>query len=262
MKLHVYKMECITNLHVGDGDTNYNIIENQVQRDVVLGVPTIHSSGIKGALRFYVESESKDKSLVNRIFGSDGEEKTMGEYKFFAGNIAAMPLRISRGDGIYVLATCPGIITNLTGQLLALGMSFQGKENEFPKARKDIVLVKQKEGAAQQGGMQVEGLSVLGAESELLDYLLGEHWALLTDEDFQSFDLPVQARNALQDGKSQNVWYEEVVPHKSVFYMSMLTPDDRNDLDAYIDGKVVQFGANASVGYGYCRMEKVEEKNG
>ena len=50
-------LECITNMHVGNGDVNYNIIDNEVERDPVNHYPTIHSSGVKGALREYFEKK-------------------------------------------------------------------------------------------------------------------------------------------------------------------------------------------------------------
>jgi len=53
MNVHVYKYTCLTNLHVGSGDINYNIVDNEVERDPVTGLPMIHASGVKGALREY-----------------------------------------------------------------------------------------------------------------------------------------------------------------------------------------------------------------
>lgn len=252
---HTYKVECITNLHVGDGDANYNIIDNQVQRDVVLDVPTIHSSGVKGALRSFMSEQGADAALINRVFGSDDGEKTKGEYKFFSGNMVAMPLRISDGNGAYMLGTCPAIIENEIGLLKALGMKQELLDEQIPAPVKGKVMIN----SVRKSSCKVEGMETVTGESKLLSWLIGGNWALLTDDEFKNFDLPVQARNVLKDGKSMNLWYEEIVPHKSIFYISILTPGEVNELDPYINQKVVQFGADASIGYGYCSLTKVGE---
>lgn len=67
MKAKIFVIECLTNLHVGNGDVNFNIIDNEVERDVVTGFPTINSSGVKGALRAFFEEN--DLSNINEIFG-------------------------------------------------------------------------------------------------------------------------------------------------------------------------------------------------
>ena len=64
MNSRVYGIKCITNLHMGSGDVNFNIVDNEVQRDPVTEYPSMYSSGIKGALREYFEnSASKDKVI-------------------------------------------------------------------------------------------------------------------------------------------------------------------------------------------------------
>ena len=91
-----------------------------------------------------------------------------------------------------------------------------------------------------------------------MENLIGPVWAVTDKETMKEFSLPVQARNVLNDkGISENLWYEEVVPHKSVFHMVIITPDEVNELDPYLDGKVVQFGADASIGYGLCKVTKL-----
>ena len=99
MKPTFYKIECITNLHVGSGDINYNIVDNEVEKDIT-GMPMIHASGIKGALRDALkksisdEAEAKAKAKV--IFGSAGDENTTGEgtHKFFDAHLLARPMRV------------------------------------------------------------------------------------------------------------------------------------------------------------------------
>ena len=42
----IVNLECMTNMHVGNGDVNYNIIDNEVEKDPVTGYPTINASGV------------------------------------------------------------------------------------------------------------------------------------------------------------------------------------------------------------------------
>ena len=58
MNVFAYKIECLTNLHVGSGDLNYNIIDNEVERDAVTGYPIVHASGLKGALKEHFKKKA------------------------------------------------------------------------------------------------------------------------------------------------------------------------------------------------------------
>ena len=82
---------------------------------------------------------------------------------------------------------------------------------------------------------------------------------IISDEDFrEKISLPVIARNNLENGISKNLWYEEVVPHESIFTFAVITDDNNNsDLEIFkagISSKVIQFGGNASIGYGLCKV--------
>jgi CRISPR-associated protein Cmr4 len=59
----------------------------------------------------------------------------------------------------------------------------------------------------------------------------------------------------LDNGESQNLWYEEFVPRESVFGIIILSPDKDGMFDTFkekLHNKVVQLGGNATVGYGLC----------
>ena len=38
---YIVKMKCLTNMHVGDGEENYSIIDKMVERDPVTKYPTV-----------------------------------------------------------------------------------------------------------------------------------------------------------------------------------------------------------------------------
>ena len=65
-----------TNLHVGNGAVNYDIVDKTVQRDSISNLPIINSSSLKGALRDYAEPFAKgDHNLqqdsFKKLFGDD-----------------------------------------------------------------------------------------------------------------------------------------------------------------------------------------------
>ena len=48
MKTLIYQVRCLTNMHVGSGDTAYNIIDNEIEKDPVLNnTAVINPSGVK-----------------------------------------------------------------------------------------------------------------------------------------------------------------------------------------------------------------------
>ena len=71
-------------------------------------------------------------------------------------------------------------------------------------------------------------------------------------------NLPIIARNVLENGESKNLWYEQVLPAETVLYT--IIQEENNDLlNALVgDGKLVQIGANATIGYGYCKFEQIK----
>lgn len=81
---------------------------------------------------------------------------------------------------------------------------------------------------------------------------------ILSDSVFRKIPLPVVARNNLDESK-RNLWYEEFVPHETVFWFAVMgSDDDLQTLYETINGKVIQFGGNASIGYGQCLVSRLE----
>lgn len=258
MAVNIFKIECLTNMHAGSGDVNYNIIDNEVERDPVLQTPTINSSGVKGALREYFRNERLEKFDINNVFGDDGKDgnekndtdkkrTSTGKYKFFGATLLARPLRVSDGEVSYAVVTTKELIDNYCAFCNALGVN-----NDDVK----LPSVTSGQFAAAKIISSIEGKTTLGEqENDFLRNLLGENWAITDAKTLNSFDLPVVARNQLKDGESKNLWYEEVVPHKSVFFFAVLTPGDEK-FDEIV-GEVIQFGGNASIGCGFTKIERL-----
>ena len=73
------------------------------------------------------------------------------------------------------------------------------------------------------------------------------------------------ARNCLENGISKNLWYEEVVPHESVFVFGVLSDGTKlgdsclQSFDEKIcKDSLIQFGGNATVGYGLTKVMPFE----
>jgi len=257
MKPHIFKIECLTDMHVGNGEANYSIINNEVQKDTVLqDVPIIQSTGVKGALKQHFESIwGIESDKIKQIFGgeientdTDGNKKKStkeGAYKFFTAVCLARPLRVSDGDKPYVLATSNDVLGLFESLLKGL---------KIDNGYKNLI------GVFSDGdNIEVEGEPAV-LQTSTSKSIFKE--AIVVFESLREFALPVRARNFLDDGGiSKNLWYEELVPHKSIFYFAILVPDDDKlftEFKEKLEASPVQFGGNASVGNGYTTVTEVE----
>ena len=177
-----------------------------------------------------------------------------GTYRFLSAQFIARPLRISEGNGTYVLTGVKECLEDYLELLADLGVQpYDGDLPAFPEeGTRGLILTNKK-------GISVEGYKTKEAgKNEMMEKLIGSNWAVTDKETMKEFSLPVQARNVLDEkGISENLWYEEVVPHKSIFHLVIVTSEEENLLNPYLDGKVIQFGADASIGYGLCKITKI-----
>lgn len=244
MSAGIIILKCLTNMHVGNGDVNYNIIDNEVERDPVNNYPIINSSGVKGALRqFFVDN---CLSGIDAIFGSDKpRNNTQGNVSFLSADMVSIPFRATEGEAAYYQLTTASAVQNLREKYdLFLKKSLEISESD------------------EQKGCSAENIK-LSTKLKIDD--IGDDIYIVKETDFRSLSLPVIARNYLENGISKNLWYEEVVPHGSVFAFAVLTDkanDDKLQLfEGAVDGKIIQFGGNASIGYGLCKVTVISPAN-
>ena len=269
MKAELYTITTLSNLHVGSGNINFDVIDNQVQRDKITNLPNINSSSLKGAFREHFVAKNGETNMVKYIFGGTSNQSNAqaGAYSFFEANLLTRPVRSSVKP--YFNATSPSVIKNflntcetfnidLDSDLKAELKKFSELNPAKPLIFEDIADVILEDEKAEYKNFDT---------SKLKDFL-GENLALFNDKDFQELDLPVLARNYLENGISKNLWYEEVVPKGSKFTFIIVKPTniDPKDKDQKIDGfentfnkegELVQIGANKSIGYGFCKVRKV-----
>lgn len=255
MKTVFYKIECLTNMHVGASEVNYDIVDNDVERDSITGVPIIHASGVKGALRDALAKNYSEEE-INTIFGARGSSEmgNGGTHKFLDAMMISRPMRIYGSQTLpSVSVFTVGSVNSELKRISDFGCDGFGI-NELPK----IDFGKNKFLTSLTGDVRIEAEKT-GFFSDAEKNTLGKISAIIGKEyavaqSFDDYELPVVARNCL-DGKG-NLWYERIVPHGSVFVFGVIYPDGAEEL-AF--PKVVQFGGNASVGCGYTTITKIAE---
>lgn len=253
MKSAFFKIKCLTNLHVGSGDINFNIVDNEVEKDPVTDYPVIHGSGIKGALRDVAEKNPGmllNGKTLREVFGEpetkDGKGNS-GSYDFTCAHFLARPLRVyGSKDMAYINVTTIQALNDL----ITSAESF-----EYPLTKTDCISVNfgEYKFVSNVSGIKIEGEEAKlydGTDEAFLKSVLGENFAIC--ESFDDCPLPVAARNRI--GENNNLWYEEFVPHHSLFWLPVLYPNEQFSIDF---PKYFQLGGNASVGCGFVKFEKL-----
>lgn len=292
-----YIIRTKTNLHVGSGDTNFGIVDNEVQRDSITNLPVINSSSLKGAIRDHFKdfladtnetiSNTEVKPFVfNTIFGDEQKNldvedaKTysklpkQGLVKFIDAKLLFLPLRSNKKPFFHV--TSLATLKEAKSFLESFGISLE----------LDAINTNDKSVVISNENAIVEDVECVALQADFskIKALFGiENLAIFNDEDFNEAvsNLPVIARNALDNGKSKNLWYEEVLPRESILYtvfcyynnLDDSTRDKKGKTDkkkfdmAYrlfeekLLGDTIQVGANASIGYGITKFSKLGTNN-
>lgn len=231
MKTAAYMIHCLTNMHVGKGDATYEVVDKCVQRDVTTGMPCIYSSSLKGALRQFFSKQGFAE--LNYVFGKDqsrdkknnGNEKNEEEH--------------SVGNFTFFQANLLAYPVQTTQE----GATYILKTN---KTLQDPIK---------------ELANLLSAPFDIEKILPKETKKDLSNEDLEQ--LPVIARNQLDNGESKNLWYEEVVPAESrfVFFVSYDDEEIFVKFDKIIQEGVIQIGANGSIGYGFCKITNLKDSS-
>lgn len=221
MNIRVFKITAKTNLHVGnESGGDFTIIDKAIQRDPLTGLPCINSSSLKGAINEFCTNEANTSAEDRkRIFGSDkaskSEKNQKGEAIFFDAKLLLLPQQDE--STLFHYVTSDNVIAMLNYRVKLFNPSFN-----FAKPAK------------------YNGKDVMTENDKLV--------SLCSDD-----NLPIIARNVLENGESKNLWYEQVLPAETVLYT--IIQEKGEDLKNVLDGQIVQIGANATIGYGYCKFE-------
>lgn len=209
-----------TNMHVGsENSSSYGLIDLSIQRDAVTDLPCVNSSSLKGAINEYaVRMTNLDDNSLIQIFGANKKVKKgdtqKGGYTFFDAQLLAIPRPCDNKP--YELVTCREVIQMCIEKAMAMGVEIT------------------------EDDLKVQDMKIVEYQ---------EFNELCKDD-----NLPIIARNKIgDDGTSENLWYEQVLPAESVLF-TMIDPvkGQADMLAEEINGKTIQVGANGSIGYGYC----------
>lgn len=263
MTTQVYLIQCITNLHVGSGDANYGIVDKLVQRDTVYNYPTIHASSLKGALREYFEKKwVNDIDEVNAIFGkktNNDIDAESGNCNFLNADLVALPVRCTHKQ--FALTLCPQNIEFVNEKTKLLTDKTIIK---VPTIENKLFTNDEVSEIYLENDKTIEKANYTSLFEDNIKQLSGfnNQYAIVKNEIFDNYakDLPVIARNRLD--KNKNLWYEEVVPHQTVF-ITYFIPNTLMDITIFdefekeLSKGTFQIGANSSVGYGLCKFHKL-----
>jgi len=270
-KTTLFKITTLGNLHVGAGEQNFGVIDNLVQKDPITEVPVIHSSSLKGAILHHFESFNPHYSVKKKrhVFGYEDKEKKetrAGEVKFLQAELLALPARSNKQ--LYFLATTPQILNDfIEGYNLLTKKSI---DLVIPNIEEESIII-----STNDKDCWIEDYEVQKIDDDLVKKISkklfdGKPLALMREDIFKSISLPIITRNKIAKTAEDdnNLFYEEVIPRRSIFYTYVITPDDIDESDKDLE-KVfeefitkmqeenIQIGANASIGYGLCQFKEV-----
>lgn len=239
MKTRVFLITAKTNLHVGnESGGEFSIIDKAIQRDPLTNLPCINSSSLKGAIKeFCVHNTNVD---VKEVFGSDVDPKTgkaqpdtsKGQAIFFDAKILYLPQQGAPAEAQEKNMMYHYVTTDKIKQMMVERVNLFDKE----------------------GGFTVNDIK--SPQGVMVRNVGDKQFETCCHED----NLPIIARNVLENGESKNLWYEQVLPAETVLYT--IIREESEDLLNALNTKVVQIGAGATIGYGYCKFECIYSKEG
>jgi CRISPR-associated protein Cmr4 len=279
-------------MHAGKGTADQGVIDNLVQKDHTEELPCVYASSLKGAFREYFEEyvysktrnftgeERLTQSKIDEIFGwssnrLETEKKTLqngdaqmeespkkGNYVFHDALLLSIPVRSNKQS--FFQATSPMAIKRIVETLNTFGLSYK-ELDQFYASIKDITENKTYVYGLPSitNDLQIEFFSGFDAkENNPLKNVFGDYLVVVHDETFkllnEDYNLPIVARNQLENGESQNLFYEQIIPRQSKFFFVTNSLKDSVDFEHFLSKHVkdmpVQIGANASIGYGFCHV--------
>ena len=226
-----------------------------------------------------------------------------GLIKFYEARLLTLPLRSS--DRVYYNATCPEAIIDYLENLLRHNIFDTSGNNEinnlieffsffykyFEQGEYDFVIFADEERTIPMIEDYEKGkCTQLANDENCPDYIkLMRNYlspskvkdfiyslAVFSDKNFHNIckiGLPIIARNHLENGKSINLFYEEILPRRSVLWFMTGTynhfpKNEQETFDKIINvfekkltKDIIQIGANASIGYGETKISEIKGVN-
>ena len=267
----LYLLTALSNLHVGRGDSNYGIVDNEVQRDPITNYPTVFASSLKGALRETTKAALNGRTI--EVFGSevgdtrdaDGKTKKLrqGDYTFHQAYLLSMPVRGETHP--FYHATTADLLREMQEQVDLLMPRADGLSNALAN-HSSLAIDTDPAAGGKEYVDEYETVRFTNEQNTAIKQLQNKHLldtpaAVFSAKQFGEISerLPVIARNQLKQGISKNLFYEEIVPRRTRFYFFVERPADKDHLEEVLAtlNHRIQLGANATIGYGVCTLQRI-----
>lgn len=286
MVMHrMYLLETLTNTCVGSGDTSFGTVDIMIQKDPVTFTPIFNSSSVKGAIREHMEQILLQDN-IKAIFGDEKDKP--GFVKFYDARLLLLPLRASQK--VFYYSTSLSVLKDFKEALETFCKQDTTNFNAFLTTMENYLYSNDIDFAYLDGDseLEIEDFGHKGRKYKVEDIadgikssvanLLGlnnlNNLAVFNDDIFKDIcenSLPVIARNKIkEDGTSENLFYEEVLPRRSKLWLMLGIKDGNNALykiynefETKLTQDLIQFGGNASIGYGVTKINLLckEEEN-
>jgi len=278
LKHEIFLIETLTNTHMGSGDVSFGMVDNLIQKDPVTFLPVFHPSSLKGAIREHMEQYVPTKlsrENIQQIFGNEKDEfenegNKPGKVKFYEARLLTLPLRATKK--VYYHCTSPSVILEYLDAIetfcgdgeaenlkcVIKGLNFDGIEFSIFENETDLEV---------EDYIRYNKVEIESEKEKLIKKYLDvdiRNLAIFNDDIFKEIcegSIPVVARNKIgEDGTSENLFYEEVLPRRSKLWF-MLGFDENETINPKfkerLTSDIIQFGANASIGYGVSKIKLV-----
>jgi CRISPR-associated protein Cmr4 len=228
-----------------------------------------------------VDFEKRKLKFMTEIFGSDctankagkPTETQQGDSIFFTAHLMALPVRTNKVS--YLLTTCPELIGFYEHLKELLGIN--SEDPLYEKVKALVTDNTSNQGVCFDNSYSGTELDIVGTSLHLntdmgilsaLQSLLNVknvRIALVSDQTMaelcSDLYLPVITRNAIDDGESQNLWYEQILPRFTRLYFVNIWKSENQQ--KFVENTIVgnnkcalQVGGNASVSYGFTSISK------
>lgn len=266
MKTKILSLFTRTPLHIGAG-ASVGAVDQPVIRERHTGFPCIPGSAIKGVIadQFLTDDRLGRNSQGNELLGTT-DAKQSGTLSFGEGKLLAFPVRSAQGCFAWV--TSPMVLrrwlrdTGLNADVPAPAKGFVYAAPELQTADKQVLL----ESYLLQARALPEGMVDLlkrACPDPMWQDLLGAHLLVATDEMLSHFCISSCeiAQHVCIDDKSGTakggaLFNQENVPAETLFY-APLTELRMGFLDALSVPPMLQLGADATTGLGFCSAEVI-----
>jgi len=273
METRLLMIQALSPIHAGTGQ-GVGVIDQPIAREKATGIPFLPGSTLKGVFRDACSPNDRES-----IFGSDvnGVELYQGAVTFTDARLLLLPVRSLRG--VFAWVTSPLLLNRLARDAKDIkGLSVLPAFSALPKD--DECLVAEKDSSLsmsfnKKNMVVLEDLELTAKPAKDVNDLaewIKKAFALdsqarlcIVSDDTLSFLLEtateVTARIRIED-KTKTVadgalWYEEALPVETVLMSMVVASKESKKVFDAVQGSatmMMQFGGNATVGRGLCKV--------